>query len=284
MNILVREGRNLQCFYLMKYKTKILEVRNLEIHFGEGKNLVKAVNGVSFEVYARETVALVGESGSGKSVTALALAKLVPQPPGRYVGGTINFKGREILKLSSSSLRKLRGNEIAYIFQEPATSLNPVFKVGYQIGEALRLHRKGVDVKAEIYRLLDLVKIQNPKRVAKSYPHELSGGMQQRVMIAMALACNPDLLIADEPTTALDVTVQKGILELLANLRDEYGLSILLITHNFGLLIGITDRVYVMNKGSIVESGTTEQVLRNPQEQYTKNLIAAIPRLHPNKP
>ncbi|MCF7848793.1 MAG: ABC transporter ATP-binding protein [Kiritimatiellales bacterium] len=266
----------------MSAQTKILDVQNLEIHFGEGENLVKAVDGISFEINDRETVALVGESGSGKSVSALALAKLVPQPPGRYVGGTIHFKGAEILTLDASSLRKLRGNEIAYIFQEPATSLNPVFRVGYQIGEALRLHRKGVDVKSEVHRLLDLVKINEPDRVAKCYPHELSGGMQQRVMIAMALACDPDLLIADEPTTALDVTVQKSILELLTGLRDEFGLSILLITHNFGLLSGIADRVYVMNQGKIVESGTTEQVLRNPQVEYTKNLIAAIPRLHPD--
>ena len=260
--------------------TPLLDVQGLQVHFGSRTEPVCAVDGVDFRIFPGEIVALVGESGSGKSISALALAKLVPEPAGRIVGGRILFQSEDILTLNSSALRKLRGARIAYIFQEPATSLNPVFTVGWQIGEAIRLHRKGVNVKAETAQLLASVGLPDPARTAKAYPHELSGGMQQRAMIAMALACNPDLLIADEPTTALDVTVQKQILELLTELREKRGLSILLITHNLGIVANTADRVYVMNSGKIVESGETKTVLRTPQHEYTRKLLKAVPRLH----
>ena len=257
----------------------LIDVQGLQVHFGSVSDPVRAVDGVDFQIFPGEIVALVGESGSGKSISALSLARLVPEPAGRIVGGKIFFQTLETLTLKSSELRKLRGARIAYIFQEPATSLNPVYTVGWQIGEAIRLHRKGVNVKAEAEKLLGSVGLPDPVRTAKAYPHELSGGMQQRVMIAMALACNPDLLVADEPTTALDVTVQKQILDLLVELRKTRGLSILLITHNLGIVANVADRVYVMNNGKIVESGETKTVLRTPQHDYTKKLLKAVPRL-----
>ena len=269
----------------------ILDVQGLEVHFGPANDPVRAVDQVDFQIFPGEIVALVGESGSGKSITALSIANLIPQPAGRIMGGKIFFHppspegsgvtgALEILGLNDSELRKIRGEKIAYIFQEPATSLNPVFTVGWQVGEAVRLHRKGVKVKAEVGKLLADVGLPDPKHTAKAYPHELSGGMQQRAMIAMALACDPDLLVADEPTTALDVTVQKQILELLVELRDTRELSILLITHNLGIVADVADRVYVMNNGKMVESGETRSVLTNPQHDYTKKLLAAVPRLH----
>lgn len=260
----------------------LLDVQGLEVHFGPQSDPVRAVDGVDFKIFSGEIVALVGESGSGKSISALSLADLIPKPAGRIAGGTILFQSLETLGLKDSELRKLRGDKISYIFQEPATSLNPVFTVGWQIAEAIRLHRKGVKVKAEVQKLLADVGLPDPKRMAKAYPHELSGGMQQRVMIAMALACDPDLLVADEPTTALDVTVQKQILELLVELRSARGLSILLITHNLGIVADLADRVYVMNHGKIVEFGETRSVLTDPQHDYTKKLLAAVPRLHKN--
>jgi ABC-type dipeptide/oligopeptide/nickel transport system ATPase component len=258
----------------------LLDVQNLEVHFGPTSNPVRAVDGVDFKISSGEIVALVGESGSGKSISALSIARLIPQPAARVVGGQIIFQNQETLSLKDSALRKIRGEKIAYIFQEPATSLNPVFTIGWQVGEAIRLHRKGVKVRAEVESLLSAVGLPDPKRAAKSYPHELSGGMQQRAMIAMALACDPDLLVADEPTTALDVTVQKQILELLVELREKRGLSILLITHNLGIVADVADRVYVMNQGRVVESGATCTVLKTPQHDYTKKLLAAVPRLH----
>ncbi|MCC7300229.1 MAG: ABC transporter ATP-binding protein [Verrucomicrobia bacterium] len=257
----------------------LVDVQGLQIHFGSVSNPVRAVDGVDFQIFSGEIVALVGESGSGKSISALALAKLVPEPAGRIVGGSVNFQGLEVFDLDNSELRKLRGARIAYIFQEPATSLNPVYTVGWQIGEAIRLHRKGVPIKAEVEKLLASVGLPDPARAAKAYPHELSGGMQQRVMIAMALACDPELLVADEPTTALDVTVQKQILDLLIELRKTRGLSILLITHNLGIVANTADRVYVMNGGKIVESGETKTVLRTPHHEYTRKLLKAVPRL-----
>jgi ABC-type dipeptide/oligopeptide/nickel transport system ATPase component len=258
----------------------LLDVQNLQVHFGPVSNPVRAADGVSFRIFPREIVALVGESGSGKSISALALARLVPEPGGRIIGGKIIFQGMDTLTLKRSGLRKLRGARIAYIFQEPATSLNPVFTVGWQVGEAIRLHRKGVRVKNEVEKLLTAVGLPDPKRTVGAYPHELSGGMQQRVMIAMALACDPDLLVADEPTTALDVTVQNQILDLLVELREKRGLSILLITHNLGIVANTADRIYVMNSGKIIESGDTKTVLRTPRHDYTKKLLAAVPRLH----
>ncbi len=261
----------------------LIDVRGLEVYFGSVANPVRAVDGVDFQIFPGEIVALVGESGSGKSISALSLARLIPEPAARIAGGKIVFQGLDILTLKRSELRNLRGARIAYIFQEPATSLNPVYTVGWQIGEAIRLHRKGVNVKAEVAKLLTSVGLPDPARTAKAYPHELSGGMQQRVMIAMALACDPEMLVADEPTTALDVTVQKQILDLLVELREKRGLSILLITHNLGIVANTADRVYVMKNGKIVESGETKTVLRTPQHDYTKKLLAAVPRLRKNK-
>jgi len=264
-------------------KLPLVDVQNLSVHFGSPANPVRAVDDVSFQIFAGEIVALVGESGSGKSISALSLAKLIPEPAARIAGGKILFQGADTLTMKNAALRKLRGAKISYIFQEPATSLNPVYTVGWQIGEAIRLHRRGVNVKSEVEKLLASVGLPDPTRAAKSYPHELSGGMQQRAMIAMALACDPALLVADEPTTALDVTVQKQILELLMQLRADRGLSILLITHNLGIVANTADRVYVMHRGKIVESGDTKPVLTNPQHEYTKKLLAAVPRLHKSK-
>lgn len=257
----------------------LLQVRNLEIHFGPASDPVRAADGVDFEIFDGEIVALVGESGSGKSVSALSLARLIPSPAGRIAGGSVFFRGTDVFRLKSAALRRLRGARIAYIFQEPSSALNPVFRIGWQIGESIRLHRRKVRVKDEVRRLLEAVGL--PDSVASAYPHQLSGGMQQRAMIAMALACDPDLLVADEPTTALDVTVQKQILDLLVELRARRGLSILLITHNLGIVAGLADRMYVMCGGKIVESGETRSVLRSPQHDYTRKLLAAVPRLHP---
>ncbi len=258
----------------------LLQVENLGIHFGPTVDPVKAVDGISFSMQAGETLAVVGESGSGKSVTALALTRLLASPPARYVSGSIAFEGRDVLQLREGELRSLRGKQIAYIFQEPGSSLNPVFTIGYQIREAIELHRPEVrDVTAEIVHALDTVGIRNPASRLGDYPHQLSGGMQQRVMIAMALACQPKLLVADEPTTALDVTIQKQIMDLLKDLKRTSNMSILLITHNFGLVAGFADRVVVMFRGKIVETGPTAQVLQNPQHPYTKALIECVPKL-----
>ncbi len=262
----------------------LLEVRRLSISFAKDGAAVPAVRDVSLRLDKGETLAVVGESGSGKSVTALALTRLLPVPPARYDGGEILLAGRDLLTLPERELRAVRGGKIAYIFQDPATSLNPVFSVRRQIAEALALHRPdiGRDTRAqdaEIVRLLDEVGIAEPAKRLHAYPHELSGGMAQRVMIAMALACRPSLLVADEPTTALDVTVQRQILALLRDLKTRFGMSILLITHNFGILSGIADRVAVMFRGRLVEEGKTEDVLRAPQHPYTKALIACVPKL-----
>jgi len=258
----------------------LLHVENLGIHFGPPADPVKAVDGISFAMQAGETLAVVGESGSGKSVTALALTRLLATPPARIVSGKIEFEGRDILQLPDSSLRSLRGKQIAYIFQEPSSSLNPVFTIGYQIHEAIELHRPEVDdVEKEIIRALDTVGIREPAKRLNDYPHQLSGGMQQRVMIAMALACQPKLLVADEPTTALDVTIQKQIIDLLKELKQTSNMAILLITHNFGLVSDFADRVAVMFRGKIVETGPTAEVLRNPQHPYTRALIECVPKL-----
>ena len=263
----------------MENPKPIVSVNDFQLHFGPLENPVKAADGVTFDIHEGETVALVGESGSGKSVTALSLAKLVASPPGRYMGGSIQYLDREILNMSETQLRELRGNEISYIFQEPTMSLNPVFRVGYQIAESIKLHRKGVDVKKEVIELLDLVGIPDPEQRMQAYPHEMSGGMQQRVMIAIALACRPKLLVADEPTTALDVTIQAQILELLKDLQAKLGMSILLITHNLAIVADIAHRVNVMLKGKIVEAGVTRDVLTAPTHAYTKSLLNAVPTL-----
>ena len=256
--------------------SRLLNVENLGIQFGD----LKAVDGISFSINEGETLAVVGESGSGKSVTALALTRLLASPPARYVSGKIDFAGRDMLKIPERELRAVRGKQIAYIFQEPSSSLNPVFTIGFQISEAIELHRPEVkDVRAEIVRALDRVGIRNPGDRLGDYPHQLSGGMQQRVMIAMALACQPALLVADEPTTALDVTIQKQIMDLLKELKGTSNMTIMLITHNFGLVAGFADRVLVMFRGKIVEAGPTAEVLRNPQHAYTKALIECVPKL-----
>ena len=235
---------------------------------------------MSYELAAGEVLAVVGESGSGKSVTALALTRLLPPAPGCVLGGSVRLAGVELLTLPEHQLAKIRGGSIAYIFQEPGSSLNPVYTIGFQIGEAISLHRPEIkDVRTEVVRALAEVHINDPERVADQYPHELSGGMQQRAMIAMALACDPKILVADEPTTALDVTIQKEIMDLLARLRRERGMSIILITHNFGIVANFADKVQVMWKGRIVESGPVAQVMREQTHPYTKALIACIPRL-----
>lgn len=261
--------------------SKLLTVEQLKIGFGSGDEINEVVHGIDFDIEAGgETVAILGESGSGKSVSCLALTRLLPTDANCSVSGSIVFDGQAVLSLDDSALRKIRGGGIAYIFQEPSASLNPVFTIGFQIAEAVRLHRPDItDVEGRVIELLELVGIREAKLRYRSYPHELSGGMQQRVVIAMALACEPKLLVADEPTTALDVTIQAQILDLLRKLRNQLGMSVLLITHNFGIVKGFADRVLVMYRGNIVESGSVETILSNPQHPYTKALIACIPKL-----
>ncbi|MBI2437275.1 MAG: ABC transporter ATP-binding protein [Lentisphaerae bacterium] len=266
----------------MALENYLLDVDNLSVFFRTRIEPIRAVNGASFTVAPGETVALVGESGCGKSVTALALTRLVAAP-GYVAGGRIRFAGRNVLAFDQKQLRQMRGAEIAYIFQEPATSLNPVFRVGWQIAEALRLHRRDLAVHEEVIRLLNRVGLSDPERRRRAYPHELSGGMQQRVMIAMALACRPRLLVADEPTTALDVTIQAQILELLRHLQGELGMAILLITHNLALVAGVARRVNVMYAGRVVEWGLAQDVLLQPAHPYTRGLMAAVPRLSGGK-
>jgi ABC-type dipeptide/oligopeptide/nickel transport system ATPase component len=258
----------------------LLDIRDLRIQFATENGVMEAVKGISFSMARGETLAIVGESGSGKSVTGLALTRLLPEPPARYPSGRILFGGRDVLKMPPKELRALRGNKISYIFQEPSTSLNPVFTIRNQIAEVIRLHRPEVrDLDAEVIKYLDLVGIVDPAKRLHDYPHQLSGGMQQRVMIAMALSCEPDLLVADEPTTALDVTIQAQIISQLKDIKERLGMAIILITHNFGIISGIADRVAVMFRGRVVEYGETGQVLRSPQHPYTRALIDCIPRL-----
>ena len=263
----------------METDGKLLEVKGLKTWFGSETEPVKAVDGVSFTVGAGETVALVGESGCGKSVAAMSLARLIPQPPGFYAGGEILFQGEDVLRMSDQRLLELRGRDISYVFQEPSTSLNPVFRVGDQIMEALQLHRKDVDAKSEAIKLMTMVGLPDPDARVRAYPHEMSGGMQQRVMIAMALACRPKLLVADEPTTALDVTIQAQILDLLSSLQKDLEMAVVLITHNLGLVADTAHSVYVMYSGRIVESGLAEEVLSKPVHPYSRGLLDAVPRL-----
>jgi ABC-type dipeptide/oligopeptide/nickel transport system ATPase component len=260
----------------------MLDVRHLTIRFAPGAPA--AVDDVSLRIADGETLAVVGESGSGKSVTALALTRLLPEPPARYEHGEILLDGRDLLRLPARELRQVRGGQIAYVFQDPATSLNPVFTVRQQLTEVLALHRPDVGrgraaQDAEIIRELAEVGITEPAKRLRAYPHQLSGGMAQRVGIAMALACRPRLLVADEPTTALDPTVQRQIIELLKSIKQRTGMSILLITHNFGIIGGLADRVAVMFRGRLVEEGAAEEVLRSPAHPYTRALIDCIPRL-----
>jgi peptide/nickel transport system ATP-binding protein len=262
----------------------IIQVKNLSVEFRTDEGIVKAVKSISFDIPRGKTVGLVGESGSGKSVTSLAIMRLIPNPPGQITGGEILFNGKDLLKLSESEMRKIRGKDISMIFQEPMTSLNPVFTVGDQITETLMLH-EGLSKQAAWDKAIELltdVGIPNPVERIKSYPHEMSGGQRQRVMIAMAIACNPHLLIADEPTTALDVTIQKQILELLATIQKKYQMSILFITHDLGVIADIADEVVVMYRGDIVEKGGTEAIFVKPQHPYTKGLLACRPSLERN--
>ena len=264
---------------LVPSASTLVQVEHLEVQFFGGAHPVRAVDGVSFDIAEGETVALVGESGCGKSVTAMALAKLVPQPPGLYAGGRVLFGGRNVLAMSERELRALRGREISYIFQEPGSALNPVFTIGYQIEEAIKLHRPQADSRAEALELMRLVGIPEPEQRLRAYPHSLSGGQQQRVMIAMAIACRPKLLVADEPTTALDVTIQAQILDLLRDLQKRLGMAMLLITHNLGLVAESAHRVNVMYAGRMVESGAAPDVLTTPRHPYTRALLEAVPRL-----
>ena len=260
---------------------QLLQVEDLKTWFHTEEGTAKAVDGVSFDVRPRETLGIVGESGCGKSVTSLSILRLIPQPPGEIAGGRILFRGLDLLDLPEKEMRKIRGNEIAMIFQEPMTSLNPVYTVGDQIGEVLRLHRdmSKDEARERSIEMLRRVRIPDPEQRVDEYPHQLSGGQRQRVMIAMALACDPALLIADEPTTALDVTVQAQILALLNQLQDEYGMSIMLITHDLGVIAETAHRVVVMYAGVVAEVGTAEQVFGGPNHPYTEGLKAAIPKL-----
>lgn len=262
----------------------LVKIEDLSVEFRTDDGTVKAVKNISFSIPKGKTVGLVGESGSGKSVSSLAMMRLIPNPPGKITSGKILFDGKDLLKLSESQMRKVRGNRISMIFQEPMTSLNPVFTVGDQICETLMLHQNMNKQQAleKSIQLLDQVGIPNPSERVKSYPHEMSGGQRQRVMIAMAIACEPEVLIADEPTTALDVTIQKQILELLADLQKKYNMSVLFITHDLGVIADIADEVVVMYRGDIVEKGTTEQIFKNPQHPYTKGLLACRPNLDRN--
>ena len=267
----------------MPAASPLLSVRDLHVEFRTSESVVHAVRGVSFDIGEKETLGLVGESGSGKSVTALSILKLLPYPPAHHPAGSVLFKGQELLTADENTLRKVRGNQISMIFQEPMSSLNPLHTVERQIGEILDVHRgmSGAAARVRVLELLAQVGIREPEKRLGSYPHQLSGGQRQRVMIAMALANEPDLLIADEPTTALDVTVQAQILELLANLKAEQGLSMLFITHDLGIVRRIADRVCVMTDGEIVEQGPTEQVFTEPQHPYTRHLLAAEPKGKP---
>src|SRR6201997_1631512 len=265
---------------------KLLEVEDLSVAFRQGQRETLAVDRVSFEIKKGETLALVGESGSGKSVTALSVLKLLPYPAAHHPSGAIRFKGQDHLRLSEAEIRRVRGNDITIIFQEPMTSLNPLHTIEKQIGEILLLHRglTGAAARARTLELLTQVGIPDPRTRLKSYPHQLSGGQRQRVMIAMALANEPDLLIADEPTTALDVTVQAQILTLLAEIRARLGMSLLFITHDLGIVRRIADVVCVMNNGKIVEQGPVEQVFTAPKHPYTRALLAAEPKPDPAPP
>ena len=260
----------------------VLKVEDLHVQFRISDGTVRAVNGISFEVKSGETLAIVGESGSGKSVTALSILRLLPMPPAKISGGTIWYQGRDLLTLSETEMRAIRGDNISMIFQEPMTSLDPVMKVGKQVAEAIRLHQ-GTSAKESLDRAvtaLQLVGISDPAKSAKEYPFQLSGGMRQRVMIAMAMSCNPQLLIADEPTTALDVTIQAQILSLMVDLKKRLGTAIILITHDLGVVAEMAQRVVVMYAGRGVEEGTVDSIFRRPLHPYTVGLLGSVPRLY----
>jgi len=260
---------------------KVLEVKDLRTYFYTEDGEVRAVDGLRYDVKKGESVGLVGESACGKSVSALSIMRLIPYPPGIIVGGEIIFKGQDLLKVSESAMQRIRGNRIAMIFQEPMTSLNPVLTINRQLSEALELHR-GMDKKTaagEAIKLLQLVGLPDAESRVRDYPHQFSGGMQQRIMIAIALSCNPELLIADEPTTSVDVTVQAQLLELLDSLRAQFGTSVIIITHNLGVVARYADRVNVMYAGRLVETAPTDVLYGEPKHPYTMGLLASVPRL-----
>jgi len=258
---------------------KLLEVKDLRVYFRSEEGTVKAVDGISFEVKQGETLGIVGESGSGKTVANLSLMRLIPEPPGEIVSGSVILRGRDVLKLSASDLRRLRGKQVAMIFQDPMTALNPFMRVSKQLMEVTQLHLGHTRVQAREHavKMLEHVGIPDASERIDSYPHEFSGGMRQRVMIAMALSCEPDLLIADEPTTALDVTIQAQILELIKRLKAETGASVILITHDLGIVAGMTDQVIVMYAGKIFERAPTTELFENPGNPYTRGLLRSVP-------
>ena len=263
----------------------VLSVRGLRTHFITRERTVKAVDGVTYDLHPGKTLAVVGESGSGKSVHALSILRLLPEPPAKVVGGEILFQGRDLLKMGSEEMRKIRGNRIAMIIQEPMTSLNPVIKVGEQIAEAIVLHQ-GVSPEKAWAKAVDLLKkvgIPHPEERVNDYPHQFSGGMRQRAMIAIALSCEPDVLIADEPTTALDVTIQAQILELMKELQREYNMAIVLITHNIGVVAEMADDVVVMYAGRPVEHAPVNELFKNPKHPYTKGLLGSVPSIYVRK-
>ncbi|HHW40282.1 MAG TPA: ABC transporter ATP-binding protein [Syntrophomonadaceae bacterium] len=259
----------------------LLEVKDLRTYFYTDEGEIKAVDGVSLSIPRGRTLAVVGESGSGKSIMASSIMRIIPQPPGKIVSGSITLNGEDLLSKTEEQMQEIRGNRISMIFQEPMTSLNPVLRVGYQIGEAIRLHQNASreEARERTVELLRHVGVPDPDRRVNDYPHQLSGGMRQRVMIAMALACRPELLIADEPTTALDVTVQAQILDLMKKLQDELGTAILLITHDFGIVAEMADQVAVMYCGQVVEFSDVETIFESPVHPYTRGLLQSIPRL-----
>lgn len=259
----------------------ILEVKNLAVSFQTFFGEVEAVRNISFNVGKKETVAIVGESGCGKSVTANSIMKLLPMPPAFFKGGEILFNGEDIVKKSEHEMQKIRGNQIAMVFQDPMTSLNPTMKIGKQIVEGLVKHQKlsKSEAQKKAIEMLNLVAVPQPEKRITQYPHEFSGGMRQRVMIALAMVSNPQLLIADEPTTALDVTVQAQILELMKSIQDKLGMSIILITHDLGIVADMSDRVIVMYAGQILEQGLVDEIYKNPKHPYTRKLLASVPRL-----
>ncbi len=266
----------------MSQNEKILEVKNLQTQFTTERGRVMAVDSVSFDLYKGRTLGIVGESGCGKSVTSLSIMRLIPNPPGKIVGGEILYKGQDLLHLNMNEMRKIRGNEISMIFQEPMTSLNPVFTIGNQLIEAILLHQDLSKSEAvnKAVEMLKLVGIPAPEKRVKDYPHQLSGGMRQRVMIAMALSCNPQILIADEPTTALDVTIQAQILDLLRDLQQKVGLSLMLITHDLGVVAEMAHEVAVMYAGKVVERAPVEEIFKSPKHPYTQGLLNSIPVLN----
>lgn len=266
-------------------KEPILRIKDLKVSFQSGKKLLPAVNGISFDLKEGEILGIVGESGSGKSVTSLAAMGLIPAPPGKIEKGEIQFEGKDLTNISEKEWRKIRGNQISMIFQEPMTSLNPLFTIGNQLTEAIRLHTNLSKAEARVrsIELLKLVGIPRAEGILKEHPHQLSGGMRQRVMIAMAMACNPKVLIADEPTTALDVTIQAQILALMKDLNKKTNTSIILITHDLGVVAEICERVIVMYSGQIVEQGDVRTILKNPQHPYTKGLLKSVPDLRGKK-